>query len=178
MTYARPARSASPFRVAPLAALLVSAALAGCAQDTTRFPSLGLRAGEKIGFAEPEVKTVEAAPDPALDAELATLKGKLDDIARGFARDAGRAAAAARTAKDAPVGSEAWITAQTALAGLDDWRAQASSLVTDIDARATDRAAALKPPDPALTTLRDTAQAEADRQGATIARIQDGLPSA
>ena len=178
MTYARPARSASPFRAVPLAALLVSAALAGCAQDTNGFPSLGLRPGEKIGFAEPEVKAVEAAPDPALDAELAAFNGKLADIARGFARDADRATAAARTAKGALVGSEAWITAQTALAGLDDWRAQTSSLVTDIDARATDRAAALKPPYPALTTLRDAAQAEAERQGATIARIQDGLPTA
>ncbi|MEG3083783.1 hypothetical protein U1707_09025 [Sphingomonas sp. PB2P12] len=158
-----------------LAGLLATGA---CSGDTTSYPSLGIRPIEKLGFAEPEVKAAVAALDPALDAEIATLSGKLDAIATGFARDAARADALAPTARGAAVGSEPWIAAQTALAGLDDWRAQSSSLVTDIEARATDRAAKLQPDYPALAAIRDKAQAEADRQGATIARIQASLPAA
>jgi hypothetical protein len=168
-------KHASSLRFASLALVL---AVGACSQDTSSYPSLGVRPGEKLGFAEPEVKTAVAAPDSVLDADIATLSGKLDTIASGFARDAAKAEAAAKTARGAAVGSDAWITAQTALAGLDDWRAQSSALVTDIEQRATDRAAKLQPDYPALGALRDKAQAENDKQGATIARIQASLPAA
>jgi hypothetical protein len=168
-------KHASSLRFAVLVALMATGA---CSQDTASYPSLGVRPGEKLGFGEPEVKAVVAAPDPALDADIAALAGRLDAIVTGFNRDAAKAEATARTARGAAVGSDAWITAQTALAGLDDWRAQSSALVTDIEARATDRAAKLQPDYPALATIREKAQAEADRQGATIARIQVTLPAA
>ncbi|MEG3173655.1 hypothetical protein U1708_15700 [Sphingomonas sp. ZB1N12] len=158
--------------------LLALLSVAACSKDTTAYPSLGLRPVEKLGFAEPEVKTTVATPDPALDAEIQTISGKLDAISTGFTRDAAKAEALARTARGAAVGSDAWLAAQTALAGLDDWRAQSSALVTDIEQRATDRAAKLQPEYPALTVIRDKAQAEHDRQGATIARIQASLPAA
>ncbi len=174
MKYAPPPRPA----VAIAAALYASVMLAACSQDTNSYPSLSVRPVEKLGFAEPEVKTAVAAPDPALDAELTSWAGKLGTIATGFSRDAGRAEALARTARGAAVGSEAWITAQTALAGLDDWRAQSSALVTDIEQRATDRAAKLEPDYPALTAFRDKAQAETDRQSAAIRRIQSSIPAA
>ena len=153
-------------------------ALTGCAQDTTAYPSLGQRPVEKLGFGEPEVKPVVATPDPALDAEIATFATRLVAIAAGFDKDARATDAAAKAARGDAVGSEAWLTAQTALAGLDDWRAQSSALVGDIEGRATDRAAALQPDYPALSALRDKAQAENDRQGATISRIQTTLPAA
>ncbi|TCP66952.1 hypothetical protein [Sphingomonas sp. PP-CE-1G-424] len=168
-------KHAASLRHVSLALVLATGA---CSQDRTSYPSLGARPIEKLGFAEPAVKAAVAAPDPALDAEIATLSGKLDAIATGFARDAAKAETLARTARGAAVGSEPWIAAQTALAGLDDWRAQSSSLVTDMESRATDRAATLQPDYPALATIRNKAQAEADRQGATIARIQASIPSA
>lgn len=158
-----------------LAGLLV---LAGCSQDLTTYPSLGARPVEKLGFGEPETKPAVATPDPALDATIATLTGQLDTIATGFARDARATETAARAARGAEVGSEPWLTAQTALAGLDDWRAQTSALVGDIDRQATDRAAKLEPAYPSLTALRDKAQAESDRQSETIGRIQATLPAA
>ena len=165
-------------RLASFAAVLVALATAACSADTNSYPSLGLRPVEKLGFAEPEVKTAVAAPDPALDKDLAAITGKLAAISTSFARDAGKAETLARSARGAAVGSDAWIAAQSALAGLDDWRAQSSSLVTDIEARATDRAAKLQPDYPALAAIRAKAQAETDRQTATIARIQASMPSA
>ena len=168
-------KHAASLRFAPLVLIV---AVGACSEDKVSYPSLGVRPIEKLGFAEPEVKTAVAAPDPALDAEIATISGKLDAIVKGFARDAAKAEAAARVARGAAVGSEGWIAAQSALAALDDWRAQSSSLVTDIESRATDRAAKLQPDYPALAAIREKAQGETDREGATIARIQASLPAA
>jgi hypothetical protein len=57
-----------------LAAMLL--ATAACSKDTTVYPSLGIRPAESIGFAEPEVKTVVAKPDPALDSDIAKIKAQ------------------------------------------------------------------------------------------------------
>jgi hypothetical protein len=159
-----------PLALAPL--------LAACATDSGAYPSLAPRPIEKLGFAEPASKPAEAKPDPALDAKIATLGTSLDTVAKGFAADAAKAEAASRKAHGAAVGSDAWLDAQTALAQLDDWRAQASSLVTDLDQAASDRAASLAPAYPALTDLRGKAQTEVDTQTATITRLQSALPAA
>ena len=164
-------------KTAPLLALLLLP-LGGCAQDRTRYPSLAPRAVEKLGFAEPEVTIAEAKADPALDARIATWQGTLDAVAKGFGADAAKAETAAARARGKGVGSDAWLDAQSALAGLDDWRAQTSALLTDIDQAATDRAAALAPAYPALATLRARVVAEADRQSGTIDRLQATLPAA
>ena len=167
-------------RFASFAPLVAASLLAmtACSQDTNSYPSLGIRPTEQIGFAEPEAKPVVTKPDPTLDTDIAAFQQRLKTIADGFAKDAASTDSAARAARGGAVGSEGWLTAQTALAGLDDWRAQASLLVTDIEARATDRAATLAPAYPALDAVRDAAAAEADKQGATIARIQASLPAA
>lgn len=163
-------RSVAPLLLLPL--------LAGCADNRGTYPSLAPRPIEKLGFAEPETTPLVAAPDPALDARIGQATGALERIVRGFDTDAAAAARATAAAKGQPVGSEAWLTAQTALAGLDDWRAQASSQVTEIEQLAADRAAALQPAYPALEALRTRAQGEADREAATIRRLQDQLPAA
>lgn len=166
----------APFvRTALLASLL---AVTACAHDDAGYPALGIRPIEKLGFAEPVVKVAVAAPDPALDARIAGFAKTLDGIASGFARDAAATEASARKARGGAVGSDAWLNAQTALAGLDDWRAQTSSLLTDIEERATDRASKLQPDYPALGALRDKVEAENDRQSTAIGRIQAMLPSA
>jgi len=157
---------------------VVALSLAACARDTTAYPSLAPRAVEKLGFAEPEVPVVEAKADPALDARIVTLGRSLDAVAKGFAADAAKAEAAGGRARGKAVGSDAWLDAQTALAQLDDWRAQTSSLLTDADQIASDRAAALAPAYPSLAALRERIAAEAQRQGATIDRLQAALPAA
>ena len=161
---------------APLA--LLALALPGCARDTTQYPSLSPRAVEKLGFAEPVVAVVEAKPDPALDTQIATFGQTLDRVAKGFTDDAIKAETAAGRARGKAVGSDAWLDAQTALAALDDWRAQTSSLLTDVERVATDRAATLQPVYQTLKTLRERAAAERQRQSETIDRIQATLPAA
>ncbi len=168
-----------PSRPALIALLLVPAlAVGACSKDTASYPSLGIRPTESIGFGEPAGKPVVVQPDPTLDTDIAAFRTQLDRIRTGFAKDAASTQAAARAARGGAVGSEPWLTAQTALAGLDDWRAQTSLLVTDIERRATDRAATLAPAYPALDAVRDAAQAEAEKQGTTITQIQASLPAA
>jgi len=161
-----------------VALALVTLSLAGCAHHTTAYPSLAPRAIEKLGFAEPEVPVVEAKADPALDAKLAGIDRSLAGVSKGFATAAARAETAGSRARGKPVGSDAWLDAQTGLAELDDWRAQTSALLTDVDQVASDRAAALEPAYPALAALRDRIAAEGEKQGATIDRLQAGLPAA
>lgn len=153
--------------------------LAGCAREQGSYPSLAPRPVEKLGFAEPEAPAIAAVvADPALDASLAASGTRLKTVASGFDGDAGKAQAAARRAKGQPVGSDAWLDAQAALAVLDDWRAQASTIVTDLDSLASARAAQLAPDYPALAALRERAQAEVDRQAGLIGTVQASLPAA
>jgi hypothetical protein len=153
-------------------------ALAGCANDGVAYPSLQPREVEKRGFGEPEVPVAAATPDASLDARLAPLAKQLDAIAQGFAADAAATERSAVAARGQAAGSEAWLTAQTALATLDDWRAQTSALATDVEQIAIERGAALAQDYPALTALADRANAQGARQSETIARLQAMLASA
>jgi hypothetical protein len=158
-------------------ALLAVMFVSGCTADRAGYPSLAPRAAERTGFAEPAIATpAPVAADPALDAQLAALDAKVEGVAQGFDKDAALAERAAGVAGARSVGSEAWLTAQTALAALDDWRAQASGLATDLEALAGERAGTLGTPYPALETLRARAAAEAERQSTRIAAISAKLP--
>lgn len=163
-------------KVMPLAALVL---LTGCATaDDGRYPSLGPRAAERTGFEEPVAATpAPVAADPSLDAQLATAAGKLDTVIKGFDADRARAERAAGVAGARSVGSEAWLTAQTALAQLDDWRAQASGLTTDLETLAGERIGSVGTPYPALEALRARAAAEAEREAAAIAALSARLPT-
>lgn len=160
--------------------LVAPLALLACATPDDRgYPSLAPRAAEGQGFAEPVVAPpAPAAADPALDVRLAQASGKLDGISKGFDVDAARTEAAARRAGAQRVGSEAWLGAQAALAGLDDWRAQATGLATELEQAAGERAGEVGTPYPALDALRERAAAEAERQSAAITRIGALLPAA
>ena len=150
----------------------------GCAARDDGYPSLAPRAVEKQGFEEPQAQPTPVAADPALDRQVAELTGRLDTIAKGFASAADEAERKASLARGKAAGSDPWLEAQTALAALDDWRAQASALGTDIEQIAITRAATLAPAYPALTALGDRAEAEAGRQSKTIARLQAMLAPA
>ena len=160
-------------------ALLAAALLlAGCARDDAAYPSLAVRAAEGQGFAEPKV--APAAPvvaDPALEAQLTTLAARLADIAKGYDADAARARTAAGRAGARTVGSEAWGAAQGAVAALDDWRAQAGGLATELDALARDRAESVGTAYPALDALRERAEAESAREATGIEEIGAALPT-
>ena len=112
-----------------------------------------------------------------LDARIAALATRMKAVAAGFDADAAKAERLARASGARTVGSDAWLDAQSALAGLDDWRAQATTVASDAEAAGSERAATLAPPYPALEALQKAADAEATRQDATIKRLQDALPA-
>lgn len=162
-----------------LIAAIALVALPACSRDATVYPSLAQRLTETRGFAEPAAPApVPVRADPALDTAIAGLTRRLTAIRAGFDGDAARAERAAQAARGRAVGSDAWLNAQTALAALDDWRAQASSLASDAGELASTRAATLAPAYPALDDLQAALTAEVARQDATIDRIQAALPGA
>lgn len=180
MTPNRLAPFARPAHMMRACVLIAGLSLGGCARDhdTTPYPSLAVRPVEKQGFAEPAAKPVVLRADPALDAQVAEMTRRLTALEEEFAKAHDQARADAVKARGAAVGSEAWLTAQTELATLDEIRARTSSLLTEIDDRAIQRAAALEPDYPTLTSLRDRASAAVTRQAAQIKAISDSLPAA
>ncbi len=171
-------RSSQPVR-RTVAVLTLAFATAGCAAQTaTRYPSLLPRAIETRSDAEPDIAAPVAAPDPAVDADLAKVRASLDETVAAFGPAADMADKLATAAQGDPVGGERWIAAQTALGGLDGYRSTTSSIVSDVDAIALARAADNKPDYPAIATLHDAAQAALDAQTARIAAIGARLPGA
>ncbi|WEK01045.1 MAG: hypothetical protein P0Y59_04950 [Candidatus Sphingomonas phytovorans] len=154
------------------------ALLCGCAErSTTRYPSLLPRPVETTSLTEPEASPpATATPDAPTDAKLAAMKVTLDESANAFAPAADRAERAAVAAKGQPAGSEGWITAQSALAELDGYRATTSAVLTDIEDLAIARATAGEPDYPGIDSLRTAAEAQLQTQSARIAAIQAMLP--
>lgn len=180
MTPYRPAPFARPAHILRASILLVGLSLAGCARDrgTTPYPSLAVRPVEKQGFAEPAAKPVVLRPDPTLDTQITELARRLTSVEQEFGSAHDQARADAAKARGAAVGSDAWLAAQTALATLDEIRARTSSLLTEVDDRAIQRAAALEPDYPTLNALRERASAAVTRQAEQIKAINDTLPAA
>ncbi len=151
---------------------LLPCLLSACAADDTRYPSLARRAVEDADFREPPA-TTPAPPtsDPALDARIAALLDRLKTVAAGFDRDAAAARRLVAVRGAGTTGSEPWLAAQSALAELDDWRAQTGSIAADADDLGSERAAKLLPPYPVLTAAQGKIAAEVARQG----KVLDGL---
>ena len=166
-----------PLSIVPLAAMLLFTA---CSRPSGGgYPSLAPRPIEKTSFADPAPPPPQAAaPDPALDASIATTGVQLAAVAKGFAADAAKAEAAARAAKGQPAGSDKWLDAQTALGSLDQWHAQLSALSTDVEEQAIARAADLAPPYPALAVLQTRIDTENAAEAAIIAKLQASLAPA
>ncbi|WP_425230036.1 hypothetical protein [Sphingomonas sp.] len=115
--------------------------------------------------------------DPALDARLRELDARISAVAHGYDADHARAERGAAAPGARTVGSEAWLTAQTALAALDDWRAQASSLASDLETLAGERLGTAGTAYPALDALQARAAAESERETQGIAAISARLPT-
>lgn len=167
-------------RVAILsAAVCLIAATGGCTPTDERdYPSLLPRPIERRSDAEPITRAQIAAPDPALDAKIGGIRIALADAARAFDQASASADALARAARGASAGSDAWLDAQTALAGLDGHRAETSAALSDLEQLAIDRAAAGQPDYPAIGTAQIAAQTQIDSQAAAIARLQAMLAPA
>ena len=119
-------------------ALLLAAALAGCAAPASQAPSLAPRAAEaidpRVPVPEPELPTIV---DPALAAQLSALVGRAeagDAQFRAVAPSAQQAAASAGARE-----SESWVVAQQALSALVAARGPVTRALGDIDALAAGR---------------------------------------
>jgi len=139
-----------------------AALLAGCAQTSTRYPSLLPRANEGLNFTEPERSTPQAAPDAALDARIATLTAALDSTDKDFQAAAKDAEAKVSRARGQAAGTSPWLDAQTALSVLDGLRSRAAVTLADMDQLRVERGQSGQPEYPAL-------QAAIDRAGAIVA---------
>lgn len=149
--------------------------VAGCAEQTDKYPSLALRPIETRSDAEPVAPVVAATPDAALDAQIGTLTAKLAQIDRDFVAGAAKADAAARTKGAQATGSDQWLAAQSLLAELEGLRGDSLGMVADLERMVTDRGTAGQPPYPALDELRAKAQAQVDGEIEKIAAIKAQL---
>ncbi|RIA46785.1 hypothetical protein DFR49_1344 [Hephaestia caeni] len=162
----------------PSALLAATILIAACTPTTVDAPSLLPRANEKLSFDEPDAPPLAAVvPDPALDAAIGGAAKALTAAADRFAGDATRAEALIDAARGAAPGSDSWLDAQVALAGLDDDRATSLAILSDLDQRAADHGITGAPAYPALERLRARAQAQVAAQTARIAALSARLPT-
>lgn len=114
-------------------AVLIGAALSGCASTGGPFPSLQPRAAEKVDPRAPVVRPINDRPvSPALAARLAGLVNQAhsgDAAFRPLAEAADRLSASAGAPQ-----SEGWITAQEALSAAVAARDPTVNAMGDIDA--------------------------------------------
>lgn len=160
--------------VAPLPLLLI----AGCSANGHGYPSLAVRPAEARTWAEPAPAPPPAVvADPALDAQVATATTALAASAHDFDAADRRAAPLVAAARGQSAGSERWIAAQSALAGLDAQRAATSDTATTLEDLAGTRAETGLPDYPALEDAREQAKTLLDREAARITALQATIPA-
>ena len=154
--------------------LILALAVTACTtQEDGRFPSLLPRSIESRSDAEPEAAAPAAvAPDPALDAKLASLHADLDKAAQAFDAAVRRARPQVTAARSARAGSDPWIAAQVTLGGLDSARADTSAAVAELEQLAIERGTSGQPDYPALVAVQDAANAQLDGQSKSVAALQ------
>jgi hypothetical protein len=128
-------------RSAFLAAIVLVPGLAAC-QTTPdgAYPSLAIRDVERVeGRYEPipgdpiDVPPVEVPLDGPLDQRLVALVEQGRNAHARFTEAAPRASRLASAANGASVGSDAWASAQVALADLDSIRSETAIALGDLD---------------------------------------------
>lgn len=161
-------------RFAPLLCCAALFALSACAAPAMRYPSLLPRPVEAQPLTVPQLAAAETTSpaDSALDARITTIDAELAQTARLFAAAIQRAKLANAAARGAAIGSEAWLSAQSALAALESLRSESLAALSDLDRMAIDRGTAGQQTYPALSTARARAEAQLATQQAAIDAIQ------
>lgn len=164
-------------KMAPAAAILAVAMLAGCAGSDIAFPSLAPRAVEKLPIEDPVSDSTgpvavpaDAATAAAIRAQLAaaeTARGRFD----GELADARRAVAAAA---GQPAESEAWIAAQQAISRLDQERGPVTSALASLDEMVVATGGA---PSPELTDAWSRVSAIDEAQRRAFGEVAGKLPN-
>ncbi len=119
---------------------LLATILGGCASTDTRYPSLAVRDVERAeGEFEPvetppiSVPPVETGLTGALEPRLAALVAQTQEAHRDFTAAVPTTTRLASAASGSAIGSDAWASAQVALADLDSARSQAAIALGDLD---------------------------------------------
>lgn len=159
--------------------LVALIALSACSAQAGRYPSLLPREVEKHrDTPEPVRPAAVAQADAAIDSRLAAFDHATTEAAAAFPAAAERATAATRAAAGASIGSEAWLTAQSALADLDAIRAQDLTTLSEIDDMLIDRGTNGAAAYPALIAMRDRVEAQLNAEIAVIEGLQGQLAQA
>lgn len=152
--------------------LLSPLPLAACAAPQGDYPSLQIRAAERIDPNADEPAPPPPAPIPAeLMARAERLKGEAEAADAGFQRLAPGATASAQAARGAAVASDRWADAQIAVAQLDSQRSKTAGALADLDLLYADRAVALESRDE-IDRLRRDVVAILAAQDAVLARLK------
>lgn len=171
----------------PLSGTALALLLAGCAADTTNYPSLARRPAERVtGSAEVAAAQPAPAPPGPPSAELSARLGQLISEAQGAHRDfvakRARADGLVAAARGAAVASESWAIASIALAELEAARSRAMIALADLDQlHASTVIAAADRGDSAdaraVVEARNQVVALVGEEDADLARLRGGLQS-
>ena len=110
-----------------------------------------------------------------LRTQIADLTAQLDKAQTDFSAAAQGAEAKVAVARGLPEGSEPWIDANVALAGLDVLRGQASDALEALEQLAIERGRGGQPPYPGLDAAIARARALADDQARRIRTLESSL---
>jgi hypothetical protein len=120
--------------------LIVFPVIAACTTSGDRYPSLAIRDVERAqGQFEPVASTPLTVPEVVIPAggpladRLAALGAAADAAHRAFLASAPTATRRANAASGAAIGSDAWASAQVALANLDSARSVTAIALGDLD---------------------------------------------
>lgn len=122
-----------PSHALPLAAIVL---LSGCLQPMDDFPPLARRDVElrdRQAEAKAPPPPIETVTDPALASDLQAVLAKADAAQASFAIARSAAQQATGSARNAPIGSENWSTAQTRISALDAPRRELAQLLGDLE---------------------------------------------
>jgi hypothetical protein len=156
-------------------AMLLAAAVAGCAGGRGDYPSLAVRPFESGVSPRPPApaEPIRLATPPA---RLAELRNAAATAHSAFVSRESEAARLARAASGKPFESAARAAAMVALADLDAQRGKTAGALAALDALAAEAAGALSP-DPALVSLQSEVAATLAREDAGIARLWETMGS-
>ena len=161
---------AAPFVLGPC--------LAACATPSDKYPSLAIRDVERaLGQFEPVPATpldVPVVPAPAggpLAVSLAALRASAQASHKAFLANAPMAARLADAAAGSAIGSDAWASAQVALADLDSARSNTAIALANLDTLMV--AAAVQAEDvAAIEAVRQQVLDQVGEEDGTLARLR------
>ena len=161
--------------------LAATLALGACATGADQYPSLQIRDVERAQgqFTPTPAQKLDAPPVPVpltrtLAEQLAQLSQQAVAAHQAFVKQVPGATRLAAAARGSAVGSDAWASAQVALASLDSARSDTAVSLADLDTieisrlTAADDAAAVDP-------VRSQVAALIAEEDDTLARLRAGL---